>query len=421
VSGYTVGTNADGSAGQMMLHAGGALVDVRVDTGFTRGTDNSQVRLEDIFVGAEGGEENIASATVVWQAQAERDDAGNVDVVMTRRDYRGIADAGTQDVAAALEAGYANNALYHSLEVASAAEFNRALRQLSGSDLAAAGMRLTANGDAFWSSLTGATPGNGTRMVAFGPGSSAASGVQGTGTGLQVALAMGGGRQLQLSTGLLESDFSTDGGQTRSQSRFAGVGIAQALGAFTLQHTLGNEWHQTDGQRQLRWGSTRMSAHSQRALSRVRVGSTLGMELAGAGLRWQPRLGAMAYHAREGAFHEVGADALGMSVGAGTRSGMQLELGSAFSGRLAQGWTLRGDAAVYGLVAYRADVRSATLQGAGDRAFAVPGLAPSGLDYRVKLGADYRYLRADFGGTVMAERLMGVRDAQAQMQVRMAF
>lgn len=37
------------------------------------------------------------------------------------------------------------------------------------------------------------------------------------------------------------------------------------------------------------------------------------------------------------------------------------------------------------------------------------------------LGADYRYLRADLGGAVMAERLMGVRDVQAQMQVRMAF
>lgn len=421
VSGYTVGTNADGSAGQMVLHEGGELVDVRVDTGFTRGTDDSQIRLEDVFVGAEGGDENITSATVVWQAQAERDEAGNVDVVMTRSDYRQIADADTQDVAAALEAGYANNALYHSLEVASAAEFNHALQQLSGSGLAAAGMRLTANGDAFWSSLARATPGNGARVVAFGPGSAAASGVQGTGTGMQVALAMGGGRQLQLSTGLLGSDFSTDGGQTRSQSQFAGVGMAQTLGALTLQHTLGNEWHQTDGQRQLHWGSTRVSAHSQRALSRTRLGSMLSMELAGAGLRWQPRLGATAYHVREGAFHEYGADALGLSVGAGTRRGVQLELGTAFSGRLGNGWTLRGDAAMFGAVAYRADVRSATLHGAGDYAFAVPGLAPSGLDYRMMLGADYRYLRADFGGAVMAERLMGVRDVQAQMQVRMAF
>ncbi|MBT2766301.1 hypothetical protein J7J08_01455 [Stenotrophomonas sp. ISL-67] len=421
ISGYTVGTNADGSAGQMVLHEGGELSDVNVDTGFTRGTDASQIRLEKVFVGADGGEHNISSATVVWQAQAERDAAGNVDVVMTRNDYRELADANTHGIAAALEAGYAGNALYHSLEVASAAEFNHALNQLSGAGLAVAGMRLTANGDAFWSSMARATPASGYRMVAFGPGSASASGVQGVGTGMQMAMSLGGGRQLQLSTGLLGSDFSTDGGQTRSQSRFAGIGMAQSMGAFTLQHTLGNEWHQTDGQRQLHWGSTRVSAHSQRALSRARLGSMLSMELGGAGLRWQPRLGATAYHAREAAFHEYGADALGLSVGAGTRSGVQLELGTAFSGRLGKGWTLRGDAAMFGSAAYRADMRQATLHGAGDHAFAVPGLAPSGLDYRVMLGADLRVLRADFGGALMAERLMGVRDVQAQMQVRMAF
>lgn len=421
IVGYTVGTNTDGSAGQMVLHAGGELSDVDVDTGFTRGTDASQVRLQAVFVGADGGEQNIRSATVVWQAQAERDAAGTVDVVMTRNDYRDLADAGTQGVAAALEAGYGNNALYHSLEVASAAEFNHALAQLSGAGLAMAGMRLGANGDAFWSSLARATPARGYRMVAFGPGSASASGVQGVGTGMQVAMDLRGGRQLQLSTGLLGSDFTSDGGQTRSQSRFAGIGMAQTLGAFTLQHTLGNEWHQTDGQRQLQWGGTHMRAHSQRALSRTRLASTLGTERVAAGLRWQPRLGASAWHAREAAFHEVGADALGLAVGAGTRSGVQLELGSSLTGDLGNGWSLRGDAALQGSLAHRAGVRSATLHGAGDHAFAVPGLAPTGMDYRVMLGADYRYRRANLGGAVMAERLLGVRDVQAQMRVSMAF
>ncbi|WP_313343512.1 hypothetical protein [Stenotrophomonas sp.] len=421
VSGYTVGTQVDGSAGQMVLHQGGHLVDVDVDTGFTRGTDQSKVRLDNVFVGADGGEQNITSATVVWQARAERDEDGNVDVVMTRNDYRELADAAGQDIASALEAGYANNALYHSLEVASEAEFHTALNQLSGAGLAAAGMRLTANGDAFWSSLAQATPANGYRLVAFGPGSASASGVQGVGTGMQVAMAMGGGRQLQLSSGLLGSDFSTDGGQTRSQSRFAGIGLAEALGAFTLQYTLGNEWHQTDGQRQLHWGATRMSAHSQRTLSRTRLSSMLSTGIDAAGLHWQPRVGTTAYHAREGAFHEYGAEALGLSVGAGTRSGIQLELGSSVAGYLGSGWSLRGDAALFGSLAHRASLRSATLHGAGDHAFVVQGGAPSGLDYRLMMGADYRYRRAAVGGAVMAERLMGVRDVQAQMQVRMAF
>jgi len=421
IVGYTVGTNADGSAGQMVLHAGGELSDVDVDTGFTRGTDASQVRLQGVFVGADGGEQNIRSATVVWQAQAERDAAGTVDVVMTRNDYRDLADAGTQGVASALEAGYGNNALYHSLEVASAAEFNRALQQLSGAGLAMAGLRLGANGDAFWSSLARATPARGYRMVAFGPGSARSAGVQGVGTGMQVAMPLGGGRQLQLSTGLLGSDFSSDGGQTRSHSRFAGIGMARPLGAFTLQYLLGNEWHQTDGQRQLHWGSTRRTAHSQRALSRTRLATTLSTELSAAGLGWQPRLGVSAYRAREGAFHEVGADALGLAVSAGTRRGMQLELGTALHGDLGNGWTLRGDAALSAALAHTASVRRATLHGAGEHDFAVPGLAPSGMDYRVTLGTDYRYRRAGLGGALIAERLLGMRDLQAQMQLSMAF
>jgi len=421
ISGYTVGTNADGSAGQLVLHDGGALADVTVDTGFTRGSADSQIHLDDVFVGADGGEENIASATVVWHAQAERDAEGNVDVTMTRNDYRDLAAESHQGIAAALEAGYDNNALYHSLEVGSEAEFNRALNQLSGAGLAAAGMRLTANADAFWSSLASAPSHAGYRMVAFGSGSQDAAGVQGVGTGMQMALALGNGRQLQISTGLLGSDFSTDGGQTRSQSRFAGVGMAQSLGAFTLQHHLGNEWHQTDGQRQLNWGSTRLSAHSQRSLSRTRFGSTLTREITAAGLHWQPRLGAHAYHANEAAFHEYGADSLGLSVGAGTRSGVQLELGTAFRGALGNGWTLRGDAALLGSLAHHASARNATLHGAEGEVFQVPGLSPSGMEYRLMLGADYRHRRFNLGGSVFAERLLGVRDMRAQLHLNAAF
>lgn len=421
ISGYTVGTNADGSAGQMVLHEGGALTDVTVDTGFTRGTADSIIHLDDVFIGADSGEENIASTTVIWHAQAERDAEGNVDVTMTRNDYRELAAETHQSIAAALEAGYDSNALYHSLEVASEAEFNHALDQLSGAGLAAAGMRLTANADAFWSSLSRATPHAGYRMVAFGSGSLDGAGVQGVGTGMQMGLALGNGRQLQISTGLLGSDFSADGGQTRSQSRFAGVGLAQSLGAFSLQHHLGNEWHQTDGQRQLNWGSTHRSAHSQRALSRARLGSTLSREFSATRLHWQPRLGVHAYHAREAAFHEYGADALGLSVGAGTRSGVQLELGTGFRGALGGGWTLRGDAALFGALAHRASARDATLHGADAQVFQVPGLSPSGMEYRLMLGADYRHRRINLGGSVMAERLLGVREMRAQLHLNTAF
>jgi len=421
ISGYTVGTNPDGSAGQMMLGQGGHLDDVTVDTGFTRGTAASQVRLAGVFTGVDSGEANIKSATVVWRAQAERDNDGKVDVVMTRNDYRALADAPLQGVANALEAGYDNNALYHSLEVADATEFNRALAQLSGAEVIASTMRLAANGDAFWSSLARSAPAAGHRMVAFGPGAQARHGVQGVGSGMQVAMPLRSGGQLQLSTGLLSSDFSSDGGQTRSQSRFAGVGYAQSLGAFELQHMIGNEWHQMDGQRQLNWGSTRHNAHSQRALSRTRIGSMLSREVIAAGLHWQPRLGAHAYHSREAGFHEYGADALGLSVGAGTRRGVQWEVGTAMNSRLGQRWTLRGDAALIGSLAYRASDRTAQLYGARMQAFQLPGVTPSALDYRVMLGADYRQQRLNLGASLMAQRLLGTPDLQAQLHASYVF
>jgi putative surface-exposed virulence protein len=46
LSGYTIGTNADGSAGTLVLEQGGLIVDVDVDTGFTRGTDARTVALD---------------------------------------------------------------------------------------------------------------------------------------------------------------------------------------------------------------------------------------------------------------------------------------------------------------------------------------------------------------------------------------
>ncbi|NWF32670.1 hypothetical protein HH110_06390 [Stenotrophomonas sp. SAM-B] len=421
ISGYTVGTNADGSSGRMVLHQGGQLSDVAVDTGFTRGTASSQVRLTQVFSGAEGGEQNIRSASVVWRARAERDDQGIVDVVMTRNDYRELADTSLQGVAGALEAGYDNNALFHSLEVADAAEFNRALQQLSGSEMAATSMRLAADGDAFWSSLARAAPVNGHRVVAFGPGAETTYGVRGSGAGMQVAIPMAGGRQLQLISGMLGSDFSSDGGQTRNQSRFAGLGMGQSLGAFTLQHSLGNEWHQLDGQRSLRWGGTQLESHSRRSLSRTRFGSTLSRDVHAHGVHWQPRIAANAYHSREQGFEEYGAHAFGLSVGAGTRSGVQLELGSMMNARLGANWQLRGDIALLGSVVSNASTRLARLHGAGNQAFELASAMPRGMDYRLMLGADYRRARLTIGTALMAQRQFAVTDTQAQLHLGYAY
>ncbi|MCK7310529.1 autotransporter outer membrane beta-barrel domain-containing protein [Enterobacter quasiroggenkampii] len=134
VSNYVIGTNADGSAGKLSgknLHIDGS---VTVDTGFVAGTSDRHVIFTDVFkADSVSGEENIGSTTVVWNASASKNVDGNVDVTMTKNDYASVAtDMSVGSVAAALDKGYTNNALFSSLNVSSASALNKALKQVSG-------------------------------------------------------------------------------------------------------------------------------------------------------------------------------------------------------------------------------------------------------------------------------------------------
>lgn len=206
ISGYTIGTNADGSAGQLALHDGGTLQDVDVDTGFTRGTDASKVTLKDVVTGAEGGAENVRSATVTWSARAHQNAEGGIDVVMQRRDYRELASADQAGLASALEAGYRNDALFHGLEVADQREFQRALHQLSGADVASRSLGMTGNADALWSQLA-ALPADRPGVLSFGGGARNDFGVRGDGSAAHVALGLGNGRTLQIMTVALKGEL----------------------------------------------------------------------------------------------------------------------------------------------------------------------------------------------------------------------
>ncbi len=135
LSNYIVGTNADGSSGT--LKANNLVIgdDVKVNTGFTSGTADTTVVVDNAFTGNNiQGAENITSTTVVWNAQGSMDSSGNVDVTMTKNAYADVAtDSSVSDVAQALDAGYTNNELYTSLNVGTTAELNNALKQVSGS------------------------------------------------------------------------------------------------------------------------------------------------------------------------------------------------------------------------------------------------------------------------------------------------
>ena len=415
IRGYTVGTNADGSAGQLVLHDGGQLHDVTVDTGFTRGTDASHVVLRDVVSGAEGGEQNIRSASVVWHAQAERDEQGNVDVTMQRRDYRELAGDDQQQIASALENAYRNDALFHSLEVADQHTFQNALQQLSGASLVGSALRVASNADALWSQLA-AQPAGQSRALALPPPKANAHGVRGDGGAMQVALQLRSGRILQLATAALSGDLSAGGGQDRLHSQFAGIGLAQQWGALQLRHQLGHEQHQLQGQRQLDWGQTRETAHSQRRIGRTMLATTLDMTSALGKMQWQPRIKASAFDQREGAFHEQHANGFGLAVAAGRLQGVQLEVGSAFQRSLGAQWHLQADVAASRPMALREQARSAHLLGASGNTFTLPGVPRSGVDHRLQLGLNYQASNLGFGAQLSSLRQWGESDVRADLQ-----
>ncbi|WP_230350781.1 autotransporter outer membrane beta-barrel domain-containing protein [Lelliottia sp. WAP21] len=134
LSGYVVGTNADGSAGQLTVN-NASLNGVGINTGFTAGTADTTVTFDNVVEGDNlTNADAIQSTSVVWNAQGTTDASGNVDVTMTKNAYTDVVtDDSVSDVAQALDAGYTNNELYTSLNLGTTAELNSALKQISGS------------------------------------------------------------------------------------------------------------------------------------------------------------------------------------------------------------------------------------------------------------------------------------------------
>ncbi|MDI4701823.1 autotransporter adhesin BigA, partial [Salmonella enterica subsp. enterica serovar Cerro] len=133
LNGYVVGTNADGSAGKLMV-SNASMEGVGINTGFTAGTADTTVSFDNVVEGSNLTDASaIQSTSVVWNAQGSTDVSGNVDVTMTKNAYADVAtDGSVSDVAQALDAGYTNNELYTSLNVGTTAELNSALKQVSG-------------------------------------------------------------------------------------------------------------------------------------------------------------------------------------------------------------------------------------------------------------------------------------------------
>ncbi|MDW3538404.1 hypothetical protein NQ283_29410, partial [Escherichia coli] len=71
---YTIGTNSDGSSGTLKANNLVISDNVKVNTGFSAGTADTTVVIDDVFKGENiSGAENITSSSVVWNAKGSTD------------------------------------------------------------------------------------------------------------------------------------------------------------------------------------------------------------------------------------------------------------------------------------------------------------------------------------------------------------
>ncbi len=130
---YVIGTSLQSGAGVLYMN-NSSVSGARIDTAFTRHADERIVHFDDVIVGTGlRDEDKITSTSVVWSARAEKDDNGNVDVVMAKKNYDSvISDTSLTADAQALEKGYKGNALFASLNQTSSHALDEAIRQISG-------------------------------------------------------------------------------------------------------------------------------------------------------------------------------------------------------------------------------------------------------------------------------------------------
>ncbi|WP_434211946.1 hypothetical protein [[Pseudomonas] boreopolis] len=418
VTGYTVGTNADGSAGQLVFNEGGWIGEADVDTGFTRGTAATSVELQDVFVGADGGEENVRSRSVVWEAQAQRDEEGNIDVTMTKKAYAGLVGDEFKSLAHALDSGYTNSELFRSLELGDLDAFRGAIRQLSGTDLVRGTRQAVGMGRAFWSALDARRSANGLHVEYFGnmPG----LGPNGQGTALRL-VDQWAGRNVEFRSGYMYTDRADAASRNDIRSYYFGMSSGGSLASMDIRHGLNYEWHGLETTRSLSFGSTRQQARSDRSLSQLSWTSGLSRSFHGRRSSWQPRIVATAYALHEAAFREKGAGAFGLNAKAVDARGMDVSAGMGWRWQPSRRWALGGDAELIRPLAYSEGARRVSIQGAEHVSFDLPGLKPDGMDYRLGATLDYASgpMRLNIG--MQTQRLMGQKDESARMNWSYAF
>ncbi|EFO8048195.1 autotransporter adhesin BigA, partial [Salmonella enterica] len=404
LSNYIVDTNADGSSGT--LKANNLVIgdNVKVDTGFTSGTAETTVVVDNAFTGSNiQGADNITSTSVVWNAQGSQDSDGNVDVTMTKNAYADVAtDASVSGVASALDAGYTNNELYTSLNVGTTAELNNALKQVSGAQATTVFREARILSNRF-NMLADAAPqikdGLAFNVVAKGdPRAELGNDTQYDMLALRQTLDLTASQNLTLEYGIarLDGDGSKtagDNGLTGGYSQFFGLKHSMAFDeGLAWNNSLRYDVHNLDSSRSVAYGDVNKIADSdmRQQYLEFRSEGAKTFTMMSDTLKVTPYAGVKFRHTMEDGYKERSAGDFNLSMNSGNETAVDSIVGLKLDYAGKDGWSATATLEGGPNLSYSKSQRTASLQGAAGQSFGVDdGQKGGGVNGLATIGVKY--------------------------------
>ncbi|EDH0692739.1 autotransporter domain-containing protein [Salmonella enterica subsp. salamae] len=403
LSGYVVGTSADGSTGKLMVN-NASMNGVEINTGFAAGTADTTVTFDNVVEGSNLTDAGaIQSTTVVWNAQGSTDSSGNVDVTMTKNAYADVAtDSSVSDVAQALDAGYTNNELYTSLNVGTTAELNNALKQVSGSQATTVFREARILSNRF-NMLADAAPqikdGLAFNVVAKGdPRAELGNDTQYDMLALRQTLDLTASQNLTLEYGIarLDGDGSQkagDNGLTGGYSQFFGLKHSMAFDeGLAWNNSLRYDVHNLDSSRSVAYGDVNKIADSdaRQQYMEFRSEGAKTFSLMDDALKVTPYAGVKFRHTMEDGYKERSAGDFNLSMNSGNETAVDSIVGLKLDYAGKDGWSATATLEGGPNLSYSKSQRTASLQGAAGQSFGVDdGQKGGGVNGLATIGVKY--------------------------------
>ncbi|EAM4396464.1 autotransporter domain-containing protein [Salmonella enterica] len=403
LSGYVVGTSADGSAGKLKV-SNASMNGVEINTGFAAGTADTTVSFDNVVEGSNLSDAGaIQSTTVVWNAQGSQDSDGNVDVTMTKNAYADVAtDASVSGVASALDAGYTNNELYTSLNVGTTAELNNALKQVSGAQATTVFREARILSNRF-NMLADAAPqikdGLAFNVVAKGdPRAELGNDTQYDMLALRQKLDLTTSQNLTLEYGIarLDGDGSKtagDNGLTGGYSQFFGLKHSMAFEeGLAWNNSLRYDVHNLDSSRSVSYGDTNKVADSdvRQQYLEFRSEGAKTFTLMSDTLKVTPYAGVKFRHTMEDGYKERSAGDFNLSMNSGNETAVDSLVGLKLDYAGKDGWSATATLEGGPNLSYSKSQRTASLQGAAGQSFGIDdGQKGGGVNGLATIGVKY--------------------------------